>query len=193
LKFRLRFPEGWDITNTAQQVVARQPGESVYLLLQLVEQPQGSLETIAVGSMQRAGFRLMQGDRTDIQGLPAYVGTYRGRTDDLGDSSARAAHIAYDRNVFMLVGLTTSSQFARVQDDFTQSIRSFRRLSSEEVEQIRPNRIDLYVARPGDTWQSIASRASGGAIRAATLAIMNHYSVNELPRAGERIKVVVGS
>ena len=192
LKFALTFPGGWDVTNTETQVIAQLPGEEVYLLLQLVPQPRGRLEDIAVEGMRGAGYRLVEGARTQIGGLPAFQGTYRGRRDGVGVVLAEAAHIEYGRNVFLLVGLAPERTYDRVRSDFTGSIRSFRTLSAPDAARIQPNRLDFYTVRPGDTWQAIAARAGEGIVKASTLAIMNHYPVNEQPRAGERIKVVVG-
>ncbi len=192
LRFRLDFPPGWGVTNSPEQVVAQQPGREVYLVLQLVERPRGGLEDVALDSMRRAGFRLVSGALAEVSGLRAFVGTYRGRMRGVGDARARAAHIAYDRNVFLLVGLAPAPDFARVEADFLQSIRSFRPLSREEAAGIRPNRLAFYVVRPGDTWQSIAARAGEGNVKASTLAIMNHSPVHEQPRPGDRIKIVVG-
>ncbi len=192
LRFRVDCPPGWEVTNTAEQVVAQQPGREVYLVLQLIERPRGVLEDVAVDSMRRAGFRLVSGEPADLAGLRAFLGLYRGRAGALGEARARAAHIAYERRVFVLVGLASVSEFARVEPDFLRAIRSFRPLGREEAAQIQPNRIGFYVVRPGDTWQSIAARASEGNVKASTLAIMNHSPVNEQPRPGERIKIVVG-
>jgi predicted Zn-dependent protease len=74
---------------------------------------------------------------------------------------------------------------------FWQSLRTFRPLSRAEAESIRPNRIGLYVARGGDTWQSIAEGAGRGLVKAATLAIMNGHAVTDQPRPGQRLKIVV--
>ena len=32
-RFALQFPDGWEVINTPAQVVARQPGEEVYMVL----------------------------------------------------------------------------------------------------------------------------------------------------------------
>jgi predicted Zn-dependent protease len=192
LRFRLDFPAGWEVTNTARQVVAQQPGREVYLVLQLVDNPRGELDEVAIASMRQAGFRFVRGERGDVGGLPAFLGLYRGRVSGIGDAQARAAHIAYDRNVFWLVGVAPAAEFPRVEGDLVQSLRSFRPLTREEAARIRPNRVAFYVVRPGDTWQSIAARAGEGNVKASTLAIMNHAPVNEQPQPGARIKIVVG-
>jgi predicted Zn-dependent protease len=191
LRFRVDFPDGWEIANSPRQVVAKAPGAEVYMILELVQKPQGAnIEEIAVGHMQQAGFRAVQGERTTINGLNAFVGAYQGQIEELGAVGARAGHIEHDGNVYMLVGLTNVNLFQQADRAFTSAIRSFQRLSAAEAEDIRPSRVDFYVVRAGDTWQSIAERA-GGAVKPATLAVMNNMSPGTPPPAGARIKMVV--
>jgi predicted Zn-dependent protease len=191
LRFALRFPNDWRISNSPQQVVAEAPGRNAYMLLQLEQQPQGrTIEEIAVRGMQRRGLQPLQGSTTRVNGLDAHVGLYRGQLEGLGDVGVRAAYILHNRNVYMLVGLAPAQGFQQVDDQFGGSIRTFRALSRGEAENIRPNLIDLDTVRPGDTWQAIAER-SGNVVDASTLAIMNGSAVTEPPQAGKRIKIVV--
>ena len=64
-------------------------------------------------------------------------------------------------------------------------------MSQDEAEAVQPNLIDLYTAREGDTWQSIAQRAGKGLVSASTLAIMNDHAIDEQPKPGTRLKIVV--
>jgi predicted Zn-dependent protease len=192
LRFALDFPKGWEVSNSPAQVVAKQPGADVFLLLQLVERPTGrDIEDIALRSMQNAGFRTVRGGRTNINGLDAYLGTYEGTLQNLGRVGVRAAHIVHDRNVYMVAGLAPAQIFNRSEEELSASVRSFRPLTAAQAERIRPNRIDLYTARAGDTWESIAERQARGLIKPSTLAIMNGHEVDRQPRAGERLKIVV--
>jgi predicted Zn-dependent protease len=191
LRFRVDFPADWEIANSPQQVVAKAPGADVFMLLQLVTMPQGStVQAIALNSMQGAGFRTVQGERTTINGLDAFLGLYQGVIEGLGEVAVRAAHIAHGKNVYMVAGLVAPDVFPQADPAFTTAIRSFRALSAAEAESIRPSRVDLYVVRAGDTWVSLAER-SGGAVRAATLAIMNDTAPETQPAVGTRIKIVV--
>jgi predicted Zn-dependent protease len=193
LRFALTFPQGWEINNGKTQVLAKAPGDELYMLLQLVQDPQGrSIQEVAVRGMQQAGFRPIEGGATQINGLDAHVGTYRGNLEGLGTVVTRAAHVAHGRNIFVLAGIAKQGQYAAgVEREFVDSIRSFRPLSRAEAAEVRPNRVDLYVVRSGDTWQSIAQRAGEGNVKAATLAIMNNSAPNAQPRPGDRIKIVV--
>jgi predicted Zn-dependent protease len=192
LRFRIDFPMGWDVMNSPSQVVAKAPNADVYMLFELVEQPQGrTMQDVASNQLGMAGFRAVQGDRATIDGLEAFIGLYQGQTESLGAVTMRAAHIAYERNVYMVAGLAAPNVFQPADGAFLSAIRSFKRLSPAEAENIRPNRIDLYVVRSGDTWQSIADR-SGGVIKPGTLAVMNDADPSSQPQAGARIKIVVG-
>jgi predicted Zn-dependent protease len=190
LRFALTFPQGWEIQNTKTQVVAKAPEQEMYVLLQLVQNPQGSIEQVARNGMASSGWRHVSGQRADINGLDAYVGTYQGTMQGLGNVVTLAAHIVHQRSVYVLAGLTPANSFESAQPQFAQTIRSFRALSASEAERIRPNLIDLYTVRQGDTWEGIAQR-TGGLIKPSTLAIMNNYQADQPPRTGDRIKVVV--
>jgi predicted Zn-dependent protease len=191
LRFRIDFPEKWDIANSPQQVVAKAPGADVFMLLQLVEKPNGrNIQEIAQNGMSSAGFRPVQGERTMINGLDAFIGVYQGQIQDLGSVTMRAAHIAYDGKVYVVAGLVAPDSFQQADGAFLKSIRSFRSMSAAEAENIRPNRVDFYVVRAGDTWQSIAER-SDGVITPATLAVMNNSTPGSTPQPGSRIKIVV--
>lgn len=190
LRLSIAFPQGWDVQNSKTQVVAKAPEREHYLLLQLVPKASGSIEQVARGTMANAGFRQVSGERAQVNGLDAYVGTYQGQMQGLGDVVTLAAHIVHDRNVYLFAGLAPANQFESAQRPFAQSIRSFKELSRQEAANIRPNRVDVYTVRQADTWQSIAER-SGGTIKPSTLAIMNNYDPSQPPRAGDRIKVVV--
>jgi len=193
LRFALEFPKEWDVTNGKEQVVAKMPGQEAYVLLHIVEQPQGrTIEEIADRSMRQAGFREMSGGRTTINGVDAYLGTYEGSLSQVGRVTMRAAHIQEGRSVYLVAGFAQPQLYPKVEEALAASVRSFRELSRGEADNIQPNRIALYTARAGDTWQSIAERQSGANVKASTLAIMNNHDVADQPRAGEKLKIVVG-
>jgi predicted Zn-dependent protease len=192
LRFRIDFPAGWEIENSPQQVVAKAPGADVYMLLEDVPMPRGNgIENIAMTSMQNAGFRIASGSRTTINGLDAFVGAYQGQLEGLGNVEMRAAHIVHNGNVYLVAGFCAPTLFQQSDAAFLASIRTFKPMSAAEAENIHPNRIDIYVVRQGDSWQSIAER-SGGVIKPTTLAVMNGFEPSSQPPVGTRIKIAVG-
>ena len=191
LRFRIDFPSKWEIANSPQQVVAKAPDADVFMLLQGVAKPQGqTVRDVAVSHMQAAGFREVQGERTTINGLDAFVGSYEGKIEGLGDVASRAAHILHGGVYYMVAGLVAPAGFAQADGGFTAAIRSFRPLTAAEADAIRPSRVDFYIVRAGDTWTSLAER-SGGAVKPRTLAVMNGVAPDSEPRVGARIRIVV--
>ena len=193
LRFAFDFPQGWTIQNGQTQVAAKEPGGRSMIVLEPIKRPAGrTIEDTAIISMQNAGFRQIDGARTTVNGLEAYLGTYVGVLQDLGRVQMRVLHIRNDRAVYLVAGVAPIETYANVSGTFTKSLESFRGMSAADAERLRPNRIDLYTARQGDTWQSIAERQSKGIVKATTLAIMNGHPVNDQPPPGERLKIVVG-
>jgi len=193
LRFALDFPAGWEIQNGQTQVVAKEPGGRSLMLLQPLQNTQGrSIDDVAIISMRNAGFRQIEGGPATINGLQGYLGTYVGVTESLGRIQLRVLHLRHDREVYIVAGAAPEAEYSKVEAAFSKSLQSFRGLSPAEAENIRPNRIALYTARSGDTWQGIAERQSKGIIKATTLAIMNGHPVNDQPQPGERLKIVVG-
>ena len=192
LRLGIDFPDGWEVINTAEQVMAREPGTPHYMVLQEVEQARGrQLGDIAIAAMTRAGYKVIDGSMERINGLEAYVGTYRGSVQGAGRVIMRAAHIAMGRQVYVVAGFAPEAEFPVVDKDVLGAVRTFRELSRDEVSRIRPNKVDFYVVRRGDSWQSIAARQGKDIVSAATLAIMNDHQVFDQPAPGDRIKVIV--
>ena len=192
LRFALEFPDGWEITNSDEQVVAQEPGNKVFMVLRTIEPRAGrSLDQIAQQHMRESGYQPIDLASSTIGGLQAVVGTYEGNASGIGKVMARGAHVVLGRSTFFIGGIASPDLFPRVSADFDRAIRSFRQLSQAEADAIEPNLIDLYTAREGDTWQSIAQRAGGGLVSANTLAIMNDHAIDEQPKPGTRLKIVV--
>jgi predicted Zn-dependent protease len=193
LRVALEFPEGWEVANTAEVVMAREPGSKRFMLLQLVDQPRGrDIQTVALDAMRRARFRPLSGEMTRLGGgLEAYMGVYRGQVSGAGEVLMRAAHVAVGRQVFVVAGFAPEAEFDETDRAISPAIKTFRELSQSEAAAIRPNRLAFYTVQKGDSWQSIAQRAGQGITNAATLAIMNGHEAGDQPEAGLRVKIVV--
>ena len=198
LRFAVTFPDGWDITNGEEQVVAQEPGNKVFMVLETVRTNASSraalasgLQSAATQHMKSAGYKEIDGSATRINGLDAFVGTYDGSASGIGKVRSRAAVIASGRNTYFVGGVAKPEDYPHVEAAFNNAIRTFRELARDEADDVQPNKVELYTARSGDTWQSIAQGPGKGFVKATTLAIMNDHAVADQPAAGERIKIVV--
>jgi predicted Zn-dependent protease len=202
LRIAVKFPEGWELTNTEQAVLAQEPGTEHYMVLQEVERQatrpgvggqmtQQSVADAALAAMRRAGYTPVDGALQRINGNDAYVGRYRGTAKDVGKVEMRAAHIAVGRQLYVVAGFAPEKEFDLVDREIAPAVQTFRQLTPQEASNVRPNRVQFYVVRQGDSWQSIAARQGKGYVNAATLAIMNDREVSVQPNAGDRVKIVV--
>lgn len=191
LRFAVTFPEGWQVSNSDAQVSAQSDAASNRVMVLELAQGSGTVSQIASSQMAQAGWRETAGERGSINGLDAYIGTYQ-RTVDNTTVTLRAAHVRTGDQTYVIAGLAPSGDYAEVADAFTASIRSFRPLSAAEAERIQPNRVDFRIARSGDTWESLARDVSDGVVTPSALAIMNGRDLSTQPRAGERLRIVVG-
>ena len=191
MRFRLEFPQGWQVQNTPQQVVAQPQGGGGFVFLQLVQARGRTLQDVAAADLGQTGLQYVEGGETRVNGLPAFIGTFRGQMQQMGDVVLRSAWISHNDQVFRLAGLAPTQSYRQLQQAVDASVRSFEPLSAGEAERIRPNVIELYTVRQGDTWESIASGPGRKLVPPQTLAIINGFSPQERPQAGDRIKVVI--
>ena len=191
LRIALDFPEGWDVQNSAEQVVAQPAGEKILMLMRTADGVRAaSLADGAQRHMKGLGFTFDDGALQQVNGVPAFVGLYRGKAKGVGAVRIRAAHLVVGRQVFMVAGVAPEAEFARVEPDFTAALHSFHELTAREASAVRPNRLGLYESKAGDSWQSIAQREGRGLVPATSLALMNGFAVNQQPPAGARLKIV---
>jgi predicted Zn-dependent protease len=193
LRIGVTFPDGWELTNTPDAVLAQEPGTEHYMVLQEVESPQRgrSIGDTAVAAMRQAGYTAVDGSLQRINGNDAHVGLYRGTAKDTGKVLMRAAHISVGRQVYVVAGFAPEKEFDLVDREIQPAVQTFRQLTPQEASTIGPNRIDFYTVRQGDSWQSIAARQGKNFVNAATLAIMNDREVHVQPQPGDRVKIVV--
>jgi predicted Zn-dependent protease len=190
LQFAVKFPQGWEIINSDEQVTARRGENSnATMLLQLVNGT-GSLQQMAGESMAKAGFQQIDGSRTSINGLDAYVGTYQGVIQNTR-VGLRSAYVRAGQRTYVVAGLAPAAEFNNTASVFSSALQTFRPLSREEADRLQPSRVDFVVARAGDSWESIA-KSRGAGVKASTLAIMNGRTPATPPRPGERLRIVVG-
>lgn len=192
LRMAVDFPDGWQVTNGTDQVVARLDSEKAIMVMRAAGEARGaSLADGAAKHMRGLGFKREQGALEHYGSLEAYVGSYSGKTRGIGAVRVRAAHVTLGRQVYMLAGVAPEADFATVEPVFDAALQSFRELSGSEAAAIRANRIALYEAKTGDSWQSIAQRPGKGLVSASRLALMNGFAVNVQPPAGTRLKIVI--
>lgn len=80
---------------------------------------------------------------------------------------------------------------AAIAKALKQTLASFRRLTPAEVARLRPLRIDVVTAQPGDTAARLAARMRGTEQRLALFRLLNGLALSDKIEPGRKYKIVV--
>ena len=113
LRLAIDFPEGWEVFNSTDQVIARLDDEKALMVMQAADTARNaSLTDGAARHMKSLGFKLESGTIEPMGGRDAFVGVYTGKAKGVGEVRVRAAHVALGSQVYMLAGVAPAADFA---------------------------------------------------------------------------------
>ncbi len=176
----IRFPEGWQVTNSPARLLATGPGRDQAMVLQLV--PRGDAAT-PEGFLRRNFRNLRQGRRIGSRGYTAIAD----RQVRSGVVTMRVAAALHGDRVLILQGVGRQSLPDR---QVLEAARSIRRLESGERGIAAGHRIRLVRAKPGDTFAGLARRSPLGAFAEEQLRLLNGRFPAGEPTPGQLIKII---
>jgi predicted Zn-dependent protease len=188
MAFRFDFPAGWKTVNQTQAVLGGAPEQDALIQLTLVAET--SAEAAAQKLSQSQGVRVLEGQRTQINGFNAVVVTFQAQAQQ-GVIQARAAFIEHDDRVVQLMGYAPESRFAQHARAIDQSLSSYARETDPDILAAEAWRIRI-VRTDRELSQDEFARFYPGPVDAATLARLNQLDAGIRYRAGTRYKRVVG-
>jgi len=190
LRFRIRFPNGWKVQNTRSAVVAMEPNGAAGIQLTLASE-QKSPEEYASLLANQPGIRLLNGNRTTINGNPSYVGVFEIANQNTQQTiGVLAAFVSYRGNLYQIAGMTSPGRFRSAQGSFEASITTFGELNDSRALSVQPDRIRVVEARQGQTLRELAERAQNSRIKLEDLAQLNRLEPNEPLPAGGGVKLI---
>jgi predicted Zn-dependent protease len=140
LRFHLSFPQGWQVQNTAQAVMAGSPQQDAVIQLTLAS-GQGA-DAAAQAFFSQQGLAAGQVQRTTLNGSAAVVGQFQAQTSQ-GVLEGLAAFIDYGGHTYQILGYGPAGGFSRNAGLVEQTIRSFGPETSPAVLNVQPNRISI--------------------------------------------------
>jgi predicted Zn-dependent protease len=193
LRFRFVVPPGFALFNSPRQVVARGSQQSV-----IVFDMEAEAKARAVGSLANylvrdwgARFALREVEPIAVNGLDGATGRSQVRTRngvmDLRLVAIRAEPSRVYRMVFVTPPRLTESLRAELQ----RTTYSFRMLSPAEAAQVKPLRIALVAAKPGDTAETLSARMPFASHRLEWFEALNGLARGQPLVPGEKFKTVV--
>ena len=195
LRIAITFPQGWNIDNRPDAVIAKNPAKELYLLFRMEDlNKKSSIAEIAHNLARKLGFSEMTGSATAINGLDAYVGTYAGRFEKLGEINARIGFIRAEDALHYIIGFARPADFAAALPFFNAAIQSFRQISLSEAQAIKPSRIRLHTVQQGETIDLLCKALAKTPDDAKTMALINALDPKTaLLKPGAVIKVITNN
>ena len=192
LGIRFTVPQGYVMINKPAYVVARGPGKA--LIVFDMENPNraaavGDLVGYLVDDWGR-DLSLRDVARITVNGMEAATG--HGRLDSrIGPLDQRLVAISDGaRRIFRLRFLTPPGETGPQSVALRRTTYSFRRLTPAEAAAIRPLRIRVVTARPGDTAEAMAARMPFETFRLEWFEALNGLARGQPLIPGERVKIV---
>jgi predicted Zn-dependent protease len=190
LRFRFEVPEGFTLFNSPQAVTAQGPDGAAFVFDSAPKPSDGPVRFYLTDVWGR-GAALDNVETLQINGLEAATATTRARTGS-GPREARLVAIRKDlQSIYRFVFLTPPGQAERWATPFRRTTYSFRVLTESEAAALKPLRIRVVHAAPGDTVQSLARRMAGDdRFAAEQFRVLNGLRGDQAVRPGENVKIV---
>jgi predicted Zn-dependent protease len=188
LKFRVSFPPGWNLHNLSQAVIGLNSAEDAVLQLRIVQaaSPRVAADTFVA----QAGVRQESLSSLPINGLSADT-RYFSISTQRGVINGLVAHVAYDGNIYQLLGYGGLAAFSRERTALSAAIDSFEPETDATVLAVEPARIDL-VRLPRRMTVTEFHRRYPSSIPVEQVAMINGVEVGDTLARGLLVKRVTG-
>jgi predicted Zn-dependent protease len=188
LDLSVTFPQGWEVMNTRQAVVAVSPQKDALLVLDVIGKQADLRNAVAVLIQMIHEDYQIKPDRSDairIGDLPAHVITY---TDATGDVPVHL-HFIWMTHHGLLYRLTGFAEEGEL-DVLQKAAFSFRPLSREERGRIKEARLRIVPARGSETLSELCL-CEGSSWDPETASVINGIPLDQPLREGQWIKIAV--
>jgi predicted Zn-dependent protease len=182
----MQFPQGWELENTPQKVVAVAPDKESAVVMGAVGQGHDPLDGARALDKATKSAVSARAQRTTINGLPAA----HAQIDAEGKVGVDLTWIAHGGLIYQVVGLAPKQRLGTLQPLFIAAARSFRPLTAAERANVKETRIRLVKAQAGETIQALGMRANS-AWTQEEIAVANGLALGDQLKEGQLIKVTV--
>ncbi|OQP87038.1 metalloprotease [Rhizobium rhizosphaerae] len=183
LGIRFEVPEGFQIDNKVEAVLATGPGE-VAIRFDGVADSQGRSLTDYIASGWVTGLEPDTIRATQVNGLEA--------------ATARASADRWDFDVTVIrIGsqiyrfLTAVPKGSAALEPTAKVLRaSFRRMTAEEAASLKPLRVRVFTVKQGETVPTLASRMMGTDRKLELFRMINAMGLTATVKPGDRVKII---
>jgi predicted Zn-dependent protease len=190
LGITMAFPSGWKVQNSQDRLVAISPDKGSIFQMKTESPPPGMKPQQFLGRLlanQNAG----TGEPIEINGLSGYTTVVRAARTNFGVVPARHTVVYFNSLAYVFSGASRASTGVPQADPlFMSTMKTFRRLKSNEFELAEPYKIKTLVADSKTTIADLAKTSPIKEYPAEQLRLMNDLYPDKEPKPGQMIKVV---
>jgi predicted Zn-dependent protease len=188
LGFAFEVPEGFQLANTPKRVLAQNPNGAIIEFDTAGTSSRGSM-TRYLAEDWGGGVDLNDIQALDVNGLEAATAWTRLDTRQ-GKADFRLVAIRLDGAIYRFLFVTPAELTTSMSASLRRTTYSFRPLSAQDADDLRPYRIDIYRVQSGDTPTGIARRMPLGAESLGQFQVLNGLRQGDPLIAGQRVKTV---
>ncbi|CCH56830.1 peptidase M48 Ste24p [Fibrisoma limi BUZ 3] len=196
LKFQFPVPNGWQHQNSPSQFqMAAKDGKSAMILMLAKG---NSLDEAAQNTVQQFGLRVLENQRTTINGNPAYVLISQQQPQQgqqQTQSTQNALQIAswliqYNGTIYALHGLAAAQGFNGPFRTFQQVAGGFRQLTDPDKLNRQPERVRVKNAPRDGTFREVMTALGMPANRLEELGTLNSLRADDRVARGTMVKII---
>ena len=188
LRFRLDMPAGWQYQNFARAVTASSKEGTAAFQLSLVHDMTPAQATQRF--LSQRGIVARGSQRGSINGLSAVVSRFAAETEQ-GAVQGDVAYLEYGGRTYQLLGFATANTFGRHENSLSRAIRSFSRVTDQNVLNVQPQRIEI-IQLPRSVSLERFNSEHPSTVPLSVLALLNQVGQPSAPlQSGRLIKRVV--
>ncbi|WP_448203648.1 M48 family metalloprotease [Azospirillum sp. sgz302134] len=191
LGIAFEVPPGFALLNGAEQVIAKGQNGGAILFDAGTSQGVTDPARYLVGVWAQ-GAQLQGVQSFAVNGLPAATAVTRGETDNGAVDVRLVAVQAGGNGMFRFTFLAPSGTLGRLDPAFQQTANSFRRLSRQEAASLRPLRVRVVTARPGDSAEGLIRQMPQMPYAEELFRIINDLPPGTPLQPGQKVKIITG-
>jgi predicted Zn-dependent protease len=189
LGFSFEVPEGFELANTPERVVAQNEAGAA-ILFDRAKQASSAPMTRYVAEVWARDVDLRDLQAIEVNGMKAATAWTQANTRQ-GKADFRLVAIRFDDGaIYRFLFVTPTGLTASLSEPLRRTTYSFHRLSDGELADLKPYRIAIYQVQAGDTPEALARRMPLGDQSFGLFLVLNGLRQGEPLVAGRKVKLV---
>ncbi len=159
LGIHFEVPSGFSMVNSPTNVSAYGPDDALIRFNMANEDEYNKAGNPAayVAAIGIDGNRFKNVENLNVNGMTSATGSISVQADGKTMNAQLVVIFEKTDKIYQLLFLSNPQQTNALSEDFRRTTYSFRRLSKEEIDSIKPLRVRMHSVRPGDTPESLAA------------------------------------